>query len=75
MSMWTAGSWLNTGIALTIDLDAELTTLEAAQMRSMERVWEIDFANRTAEELAPMVYDVHCFRSGRCNIQKQFQCD
>ena len=65
MSMWTAGSWLNTGIALTIDLDAELTTLEAAQMKSMERVWEIDFANRTAEELAPMVYDVHCFRPGR----------
>ena len=59
MSMWTAGSWLNTGIALTTDLDAELTTLEAAQMKSMERVWEIDFANRTAEELATMVYDVH----------------
>ncbi len=59
MSMWTAGSWLNTGIALTIDLDAELTTLEAAQIKSMERVWKIDFANRTAEELAPMVYDVH----------------
>ena len=47
------------GHCLTIDLDAELTTLEAAQMRSMERVWEIDFANRTAEELAPMDYDVH----------------
>ena len=75
MSMWTAGSWLNTGIALTIDLDAELTTLEAAQMKSMERVWEIDFANRTAEELAPMVYDVHCFRSGRCNFQNRLQCD
>ncbi|PPR68635.1 MAG: hypothetical protein CFH00_00559 [Alphaproteobacteria bacterium MarineAlpha1_Bin1] len=75
MSMWTAGSWLNTGIALTTDLDAELTTLEAAQMKSMERVWEIDFANRTAEELAPMVYDVHCFRSGRCNFQNRFQCD
>ena len=75
MSMWTAGSWLNTGIALTIDLDAELTTLEAAQMKSMERVWEIDFANRTAEELVPMVCDVHCFRSGRCNFQNRFQCD
>ena len=59
MSMWTAGSWLNTGIALTTDLDAELTTLEAAQMKSMERVWEIDFANRTAEEMAAMDYDVH----------------
>ena len=75
MSMWTAGSWLNTGIALTIDLDAELTTLEAAQMKSKERVWEIDIANRTAEELAPMVYDAHCFRSGRCNFQNRFQYD
>ena len=75
MSMWTAGFVVKNGHCLTIDLDAELTALEAAQMRSMERVWEIDFANRTAEELAPMVYDVHCFRSGRCNFQKRFQGD
>jgi len=47
------------GKCLTIDLDAELTALEAAQQRSMERVPEIDFANRTADEMAPMVYDVH----------------
>ena len=63
------------GHGLTIDLVAELTALEAAQMKSTERVWEIDFANRTAEELAPMVYDVHCFRSGRGNFQNRFQCD
>ena len=47
------------GAVLTIDLDAELTALEAAQQRSIERVPEIDFANRTADELAPMVYDVN----------------
>jgi cytosine/adenosine deaminase-related metal-dependent hydrolase len=47
------------GKCLTIDLDAELTALEAAQQRSIERVPEIDFANRTADELAPMVYDVN----------------
>ena len=46
------------GKCLTIDLDAELDALEAAQQRSIERVPEIDFANRTADELAPMVYDV-----------------
>ena len=47
------------GHCLTIDLGAELTALEAAQMKSTERVWEIDFANRTTEEMAPMDYDVH----------------
>jgi len=47
------------GKCLTIDLDAELTALEAAQQRSMERVPEIDFANRTADEMAPMVYDIN----------------
>jgi cytosine/adenosine deaminase-related metal-dependent hydrolase len=47
------------GKCLTIDLDAELMALEAAQQRSIERVPEIDFANRTADELAPMVYDVN----------------
>ena len=47
------------GHCLTIDLDAELTALEAAQKKSTERVWEIDFANRTAEEMAAMDYDIH----------------
>ena len=47
------------GHCLTIDLGAELTPPEAAQMKSTERVWEIDFANRTAEEMAPMDCDVH----------------
>ncbi len=46
------------GRCLTIDLDGELEALEAAQERSIARVPEIDFANRTAEELAPMVYAV-----------------
>ena len=47
------------GHGLTIDLVAELTALEAAQMKSTERVWEIDFANRTAKKMAPMDCDVH----------------
>ncbi|MDA1101877.1 MAG: amidohydrolase family protein [Proteobacteria bacterium] len=46
------------GRCLTIDLDAELEALEAAQVRSIARVPGIDYAKRTAAELAPMVYDV-----------------
>ena len=46
------------GRCLTIDLDAELEALEAAQVRSMARVPSIDYAGRTAEELAPMMYDI-----------------
>ena len=44
------------GNCLTIDLDAELEALEAAQQRSLERVPSIDHAGRTADEMAPMVY-------------------
>ena len=47
------------GRCLTIDLDTELEALEAAQQRSMERVPSIDYANRTADELSPMVYEVN----------------
>ena len=46
------------GKCLTIDLDSELGALEAAQVRSMARVPDIDFAGRTADEMSPMVYDV-----------------
>ena len=63
------------GHCITIDLDAELTALEAAQMRSTERVWEIGFGTCTAVELAPMAYDAHRLRSGRCNFQKRFLCN
>ena len=44
------------GKCLTIDLDAELEALEAAQIRSMDRVPSIDYAGRSADEMAPMVY-------------------
>ncbi|MDP6690531.1 MAG: amidohydrolase family protein [Alphaproteobacteria bacterium] len=46
------------GRCLTIDLDAELEALEAAQQRSMTRVPSIDYAGRTADELSPMVYEI-----------------
>jgi cytosine/adenosine deaminase-related metal-dependent hydrolase len=46
------------GRCLTIDLDAELEALEAAQQRSMARVPSIDYAGRGAEELAPMMYEI-----------------
>lgn len=46
------------GKCLTIDLDAELEALEAAQRRSMARVPSIDHAGRTADEMSPMVYDI-----------------
>ena len=46
------------GKCLTIDLDAELEALEAAQKRSMERVPSIDYAGRSADEMAPMVYGI-----------------
>jgi len=46
------------GKCLTIDLDAELEALEAAQIRSMDRVPSIDYAGRSADEMAPMVYGI-----------------
>ena len=46
------------GKCLTIDLDAELEALEAAQIRSMDRVPSIDYAGRSADEMAPMVYAI-----------------
>lgn len=46
------------GKCLTIDLDAELEALEAAQQHSIARVPEIDWAGRTGDEMAPMVYEV-----------------
>ena len=46
------------GKCLTIDLDTELEALEAAQIRSMDRVPSIDYAGRSADEMAPMVYGI-----------------
>ncbi|MAI98050.1 MAG: N-ethylammeline chlorohydrolase [Nisaea sp.] len=45
------------GRCLTIDLDHELTALEAAQQRSIARVPELDYAGRSAADMAPMVFD------------------
>ncbi|MEQ9121624.1 MAG: amidohydrolase family protein, partial [Alphaproteobacteria bacterium] len=42
------------GECLTIDLDAELTALEAAQQRALARVPKLDWAGRHIDELAPM---------------------
>ena len=46
------------GHCLTIDLDAELKALEAAQQRSIERVPSMDYAGRTAEEMSPFVFNI-----------------
>jgi 5-methylthioadenosine/S-adenosylhomocysteine deaminase len=43
------------GRLTTIDLEAECERLERAQARMLERVPELDWAGRTADELAPMV--------------------
>ena len=43
------------GNTRTIDLEAELATLEAAQGRSMARTRQLDWASRTADDLAPMM--------------------
>ena len=42
---------------LGIDLESALAALEAAQLRSMERVAGLDWAARSAVELSPMVLD------------------
>lgn len=41
---------------LTIDIDAELDGLQAAQERSMARAPDKDWAGRTVDELAPMAF-------------------
>ena len=46
------------GECLTINLDAALADLEAAQARALARVPKLDWARRSAEELAPMAFDV-----------------
>lgn len=45
------------GKPLNIDLMAASEALEAAQIRSLEKVPTLDWAGRTAAELAPMVLD------------------
>ncbi|MCP3910985.1 MAG: amidohydrolase family protein [Actinomycetia bacterium] len=46
------------GECLTIDLDAQLDVLQEAQARGMARVPELDWAGRSADELAPLALDV-----------------
>lgn len=43
------------GRVTTIDLAAETAALEDAQKRSLSRVRQLDWAGRTADEMAPMV--------------------
>lgn len=45
------------GRCLTIDLAAESAALEAAQQRSLARTASLDWAERSADELAPMVFE------------------
>ncbi|MBT6273411.1 MAG: amidohydrolase family protein, partial [Chromatiales bacterium] len=47
------------GRCLTIDLEAASTALQAAQERSIARTPSLDWAGRTADELAPMVFQQH----------------
>ncbi|MFK7967310.1 MAG: amidohydrolase family protein [Burkholderiaceae bacterium] len=46
------------GRCLTIDLDAELAALEAAQQRCLERVPSLDHSGRTAQEMSPFVFQI-----------------
>ena len=46
------------GRCTTIDLDAELLALEAAQQRAIARVPAIDYAKRTASEMSPFVFEL-----------------
>ena len=45
------------GTVLTIDLEAASDALEEAQKRSMANVPKLDWAGRTTDELAPMVFE------------------
>jgi cytosine/adenosine deaminase-related metal-dependent hydrolase len=51
------------GKVLTMDLEAASDALEEAQKRSMKTVPKLDWAHRTTDELAPMVFDT----AGRVN--------
>jgi len=44
------------GACTTVDLAAELQALEAAQQRALARVPKLDWAGRSADELAPMAF-------------------
>jgi cytosine/adenosine deaminase-related metal-dependent hydrolase len=46
------------GEILTLDYERALAEIDAAQIRSIQRVPEIDFQNRTLDQLAPMTYPV-----------------
>lgn len=57
--VWVDGNQVvRDGECLTIDLPDALEHLEAAQRRSIDRVQSMDYANRTAEELSPLVFGV-----------------
>ena len=43
---------------LTLDHDDALDRLQAGQKRSMERIPDVDWAHRSADEIAPMSWPV-----------------
>jgi cytosine/adenosine deaminase-related metal-dependent hydrolase len=46
------------GENLTLDYDSALKEMDAAQIRSIRRIPELDFKNRTLDQLAPMAFPV-----------------
>jgi cytosine/adenosine deaminase-related metal-dependent hydrolase len=46
------------GEILTLDYESALDEIDAAQIRSIRRIPELDFENRTLDELAPMAFPV-----------------
>ena len=56
--MWMASAWSPTARAVNIDYRAAAEALEEAQKRSMREVPRLDWAGRTADELAPMVLPI-----------------
>jgi cytosine/adenosine deaminase-related metal-dependent hydrolase len=46
------------GEILTLDYERALIEMDAAQIRSIRKVPELDFQNRTLDQLAPMAFPV-----------------
>ena len=46
------------GSILTLDYESALGEIDAAQVRSIQRIPELDFKNRTLDQLAPMAFTV-----------------
>jgi hypothetical protein len=46
------------GDVLTLEYESSLIEMDAAQIRSIRKVPELDFQNRTLDQLAPMTFPV-----------------